>query len=75
MMGFIILTGTCLPFVPGAILWVSDGSPTSWSPAGPEEPWFWLTILFVMPGVLLASWTTRLFVPTGHEAQPTVNVA
>ena len=63
--GFITLPGTYLFFVPGAILWVTDGSPSSWPLAGPAEPWFWLAILFAAPGILLASWTTRLFVHRG----------
>ncbi len=62
---FTILPGTALFFIPGIILWISDGSPASWAPAGPAEPWFWLAVLFAAPGVLLASWTTRLFVTAG----------
>ena len=64
--GFITLPGTYLFFVPGAILWISAGSPVSWSLAGPAEPRFWLAILFAAPGIFLASWTTRLFVTAGE---------
>ena len=64
--GFIALPGTYFFFVPGAILWITEGSPSSWSLAGPDEPWFWIAILVAMPGVILASWTTRLFVHRGE---------
>ena len=64
--GFIVLPGTYFVFVPGAILWISNGSPSSWSIAGPAEPWFWAAILSAIPGIVLASWTTRLFVTAGE---------
>ena len=63
--GFITLPGTYFFFVPGAILWITDGSPSSWSLAGPAEPWFWAAILFVAPGVFLSGWCTRLFLHKG----------
>ena len=63
---FIILPGASLFFIPGAILWFSVGEPASWALAGPAEPWFWIAILFAAPGILLAGWTTRLFVDRGE---------
>ena len=64
--GFIVLPGTYLFFVPGAILWITADSPASWSLAGPAEPWFWLSILFAAPGVFLSGWCTRLFLHKGE---------
>ena len=64
--GFIVLPGTYFVFVPGAILWISNGSPSNWSLAGPTGPWFWAAILVAIPGIVLASWTTRLFVTAGE---------
>ena len=63
---FTILPGTALFFIPGAILWITVGSPASWTPAGPAEPQLWLAVLFAAPGVLLAGWTTWLFVKQGE---------
>ena len=62
---FTVLPGTALFFVPGAILWIADGSPTYWMVSGPAGPWFWVAVLFAAPGVLLAGWTTWLFVRRG----------
>ena len=63
---FFILPGTGLFLIPGAILWISAGGPASSALAEPEEPRFWFAILFVTPGILLAGWTTRLFVDRGE---------
>ena len=62
----VILPGTGLFLIPGAILWISAGGPASWALAEPEEPRFWIAILFAAPGILLAGWTTRLFVDRGE---------
>ena len=61
----VILPGTGLFLIPGAILWISTGGPASWALAEPEEPRFWFAILIAAPGILLAGWTTRLFVDRG----------
>ena len=62
---FIVLPGASLFFIPGAILWITDGNPTSWSLARTEEARLWAALLFAAPGILLASWTTWLFVHRG----------
>ena len=62
----VILPGTGLFLIPGAILWISAGGPASWALAEPEEPRFWFAILIAAPGILLAGWTTRLFVDRGE---------
>ena len=38
----IILPGTALVFIPGAILWLSAGSPGAMALAEPEYPRFWI---------------------------------
>ena len=62
----IVLPGTALVFVPGAILWLVGESGASHGPAGLLLPRFWLAIALGLSGFALAAWTTRLFVTTGR---------
>lgn len=61
----VILPGTALVFIPGAILWLSAGSPGAMALAGPEYPRFWIGALLAVTGFFFAAWTVRLFVKVG----------
>ena len=62
----VILPGTALVFVPGAILWLVSESGTAMAPAGPAQARFWLAIALGTCGFTLAVWTTRLFRTVGE---------
>ncbi len=62
----IILPGTALVFVPGAILWLSAGSPAAMAPAGLAQPRFWIGLLLAVIGLAFAAWTVRLFLTAGE---------
>ena len=62
----IVLPGTVLVFVPGALLWLVAESEAVHIPAGPSQPTFWFALVLAMSGFALAAWTTRLFVTTGR---------
>ena len=61
----VILPGTALVFVPGAILWFLGGEPSAISPAGFAQPRFWIGTASVVLGLALAIWTARLFLTAG----------
>ncbi|MYK58518.1 MAG: isoprenylcysteine carboxylmethyltransferase family protein [Rhodospirillaceae bacterium] len=61
----VILPGTVLVFVPGAILWLSAGTPGAIALAGPEQPRFWIGIILAVGGFAFAVWTTRRFATAG----------
>ena len=61
----IILPGTALVFVPGAILWLSAGSPEAITLAGSAQPRFWIGVLLAGTGLVFAAWTVRLFLKVG----------
>ena len=61
----VILPGTALVFIPGAILWLSAGSPGAMALAGPEQARFWIGALLGGTGLFFAAWTVRLFVKVG----------
>ncbi len=61
----IILPGTALVFIPGAILWLSAGSSGAMALAGPEYLRFWIGALLGVTGLFFAAWTVRLFVKVG----------
>ena len=62
----IVLPGTVLVFVPGAILWLAAESGAFPAPAGPSLARFWFAVGVGLPGLALAVWTTRLFVTAGR---------
>ena len=62
----LVLPGTVLVFVPGALLWLVAESGAVHIPAGPSQPTFWFALVLAMSGFALAAWTTRLFVTTGR---------
>ena len=57
----IVLPGTALIYIPGAILWLSGAI----LPASPSEMRFWIGILMAVCGLAMAVWTVRLFVAIG----------
>ncbi|MDE2973422.1 MAG: isoprenylcysteine carboxylmethyltransferase family protein [Gemmatimonadota bacterium] len=65
----IVLPGTVLALVPALLLLRAAGTPLAASPAGLAEARFWTGSALAAAGLLLAAWTTRLFV-TGGEGTP-----
>ena len=61
----IILPGTALVYIPGAILWFLAESPAAIAPAGVAQPRFWIAIVLAATGLVLAVWTVRLFLIAG----------
>ena len=61
----VILPGTALVYVPGAILWLSAGSRGAMAPPGAGEPGFWIGIVLAVAGFAMAVWTVHLFVTAG----------
>ena len=62
----IILPGTVLVFIPGAILWLLADSPAAIAPAGLAQPRFWIGIILAAAGLVFAVWTVRLFLTAGE---------
>lgn len=62
----IVLPGTALVVVPGAVLWLVAESGASHVPAGPSLARFWLAVALSLSGFALAAWTTRLFLTAGR---------
>ena len=61
----VILPGSALVYIPGAILWLSAGMPGAIALARPEQPRFWIGMILAAAGFALAVWTVRLFVSVG----------
>jgi protein-S-isoprenylcysteine O-methyltransferase Ste14 len=61
----IILPGTALVFVPGAILWLSASLSAAIAPAGFAQPRFWIGIVLAATGLAFAAWTVKLFLTAG----------
>ena len=62
----LVLPGTVLFFVPALILWLSKGTPFAASPTPLTSPFFWLAILFAIPGTTLAITSGALFFHFGE---------
>ena len=62
----IVLPGTVLALVPALLLRRAAGTPLAASPAGLAEARFWTGFALAAAGLLLAAWTTRLFVTRGE---------
>jgi protein-S-isoprenylcysteine O-methyltransferase Ste14 len=62
----LILPGTALVFVPGAILWATADPDTGLTVAGPGDFDFWIGLAVGLIGLGLAGWTVRLFVRQGE---------
>jgi protein-S-isoprenylcysteine O-methyltransferase Ste14 len=62
----LILPGTALVFVPGAIVWTSAGTAYAGNWPGPGQIGFWAGVASLGVGLFLAGWTMRLFVTVGQ---------
>ena len=62
----IILPGTVLVFVPGLILWFSRGTSFGAESASPSQIQFWIGLLSLIFGIILAIWTARLQLTIGE---------
>lgn len=62
----VVLPGTALVYVPGALGWLTAGLQGGWTPAGAADLRFWTGVALAVPGFALAVWTVRLFVTAGE---------
>ena len=62
----VILPGTALVYIPGAMLWLVAESGAAISLAGPARPRFWFALVLGASGLALAVWTVRLFRTVGE---------
>ncbi len=62
----VILPGTALVYVPGAILWLTSGLPGGLAPAAAAEARFWIGAVLAASGFAMAVWTVRLFATAGQ---------
>ncbi len=62
----LILPGTILVYIPGAILWLVAERPGAIAPAGPGQVRFWIGIALATIGLVLSTWCARLFVKVGR---------
>ena len=58
----LVLPGTVLVYVPGAVLWLSGAM----APAGLAQPRFWIGAALGVAGFAMAVWTMRLFASVGE---------
>ena len=56
----IILPGTALVFIPSLLLWISSKLPGYAGPVDFSDARFWVGIMFLVVGLILAIWTVRL---------------
>jgi len=61
-----LLPGTALIFIPGLILWISRNTSFAGIFASPSQLKFWLGILFLISGLILAVWTVKLQLTLGQ---------
>ena len=57
----IVLPGTALVYVPGAILWLVTESGVALAPARLAQPRLWIGLVLGASGFALAVWTVSLF--------------
>ena len=62
----ILLPGTVLVFIPGAILLATRDSRFALEVASPAEIWFWLALLAAIFGLVLSGWAAMLLVKLGQ---------
>ena len=62
----VILPGTALVYIPGAMLWLVAESGAAISLAGLARPRFWFALVLGASGLALAVWTVRLFRTVGE---------
>jgi protein-S-isoprenylcysteine O-methyltransferase Ste14 len=62
----IVLPGTVLIFIPGAIFLATQDSKFAPELASPTQVWFWLASLAAIIGLALSAWTVILFMKFGQ---------
>ena len=62
----VILPGTALVYVPGAIVWLTSGLPGGMAPPAAAEARFWIGAVLAASGFAMAVWTVRLFATAGQ---------
>ena len=62
----VVLPGTALLYVPGAILWLVTESGVALAPARVAEPRFWIGLVLGASGLAVAVWTMTLFKSVGE---------
>ena len=62
----IVLPGTVLIFIPGAILLATQDSKFAPELASPTQVWFWVASLAAIIGLALSAWTVTLFMKFGQ---------
>jgi len=62
----IILPGSALVFIPGAILWVTGNTLCAASMPDSALISFWFSLILLCTGLVLAFWTARLFLTYGE---------
>ena len=61
----VVLPGTALVYVPGALLWLATGTPADMAPADVTGTRFWIGLGVAAIGLVMAVWTVRLFLTVG----------
>ncbi|MDE0044609.1 MAG: isoprenylcysteine carboxylmethyltransferase family protein [bacterium] len=61
----VILPGTALVYVPGALLWIAAGTSADMVPAEITGTRLWIGLVAVVIGLAIAVWTVRLFLTVG----------
>ena len=61
----IILPGTALVLIPSLLLWTSSKLSRYAGPTQFSDPRFWIGVLFILAGLILAIWTVRLQLTLG----------
>lgn len=61
----LVLPGTALVYVPGALLWIAAGTSADMVPAEVSETRFWVGFIVAVIGLVIAVWTVRLFLTVG----------
>ena len=62
----IVLPGTVLVFIPGAILLATQDTRFALELASPAKIWFWLALFAAIIGLALSGWAATLFVKLGQ---------
>lgn len=62
----LVLPGTALVLVPGALLWLTTDPQAGLTVAGPADIDLWIGLAVGLLGLALAVWTVRLFVRLGE---------
>ena len=61
----VILPGTALVYIPGALLWFAAGTSADMAPAEITGTRFWIGLVVAAIGLVIAVWTVRLFLTVG----------